>query len=307
MTHIAKKCICNESHEQVIFNLLFKFEVNHLQETWQLLLTGHQDAATNMAIDEMLIKWHSEGKIPPTIRFYGWKKPSLSVGRFQNAEKTINFTNIQKHGCHFVRRLTGGTAVLHDDELTYSIIVSEKHPKIPSSINEAYYILSQGLLEGYRKLGIDATFAALEKPNARTAVCFERPAIYEIIADGKKLSGNAQTRKDGVLLQHGSLPLGFNTKMLFDLFTYSSDRLRKRQESAFANKAASINDLTDEEQTYNTLQHTFLESFETCLNINTEEVTLSAEQKAYVHYLVKTKYGTDTWNKFKKQGAFTHV
>src|SRR5690625_4400767 len=120
-----------------------------------------------MAIDEALLEWHSKDQIPPTLRFYGWERPSLTVGHFQNVEKTINFDGIKKHGCDFVRRLTGGSAVLHDDELTYSIIVSESHPKIPVSVNKAYYVLSQGLLDAYRTLGINAAFAALEKSNER--------------------------------------------------------------------------------------------------------------------------------------------
>src|SRR5690625_6643587 len=89
-----------------------------------------------MAIDEALLIWHSEQKIPPTLRFYGWKKPSLTIGHFQNAEKSIDFSGVTKYDCDFVRRLTGGSAVLHDDEITYSIIVSETHPKIPASVKD---------------------------------------------------------------------------------------------------------------------------------------------------------------------------
>src|SRR5699024_10331336 len=105
-----------------------------LQETWNILKTDFHEASINMAIDEALLRWHSEGKIPPTIRFYGWSKPSLTVGQFQNVDSAIDFSGVEKHQCDFVRRLTGGSAVLHDDELTYSIIVSENHPKIPSTI-----------------------------------------------------------------------------------------------------------------------------------------------------------------------------
>src|SRR5690625_1808905 len=243
-----------------------------LQETWAFLDSGHHDAATNMAIDEALLHWHSEGKIPPTLRFYGWKNPSLTVGHFQNVEKTIDFSGIKKHRCEFVRRLTGGSAVLHDDELTYSIIVSENHPKIPHSINKAYYVLSQGLLEGYRLLGIEADFAIPEREllRDRSAVCFEIPAIYEMVVDGKKISGNAQTRKNGVLLQHGSIPMSFDSEMLFDLFKFSSERLRKRQRTSFINKAISINDITEEKHTYSMLKDAFLQGFQKALHIQTE-------------------------------------
>src|SRR5699024_8421689 len=112
-----------------------------------------------MAIDETLLNWHSEGKIPPIIRLYGLKNPSFTICTFQNEQKSIDCDVVRKHGCDFVRRLTGGSAVLHDHEVTYSIIVSENHTKIPHSINEAYYVLADGLLKAYQSLGIDATFA----------------------------------------------------------------------------------------------------------------------------------------------------
>lgn len=277
-------------------------EVKLLQETWAFLNSGFHDAATNMAIDEALLDWHSEKKIPPTIRFYGWKNPSLTVGHFQNVDKTIDFAGIKKHQCDFVRRLTGGSAVLHDDELTYSIIVNEHHHKIPHSVNEAYYILSQGLLEGYRELGIEADFAKpKQKPTDRSAVCFETPAIYEMIVDGKKISGNAQTRKKGVLLQHGSIPMSFDADMLFDLFRFSNQSIRDRQRKKFIHKAISINDITNKVHTYDMLVSAFSQGFKQSLQIETEEIQLSNEQWDYIDHLRTTKYITDTWNKPEKR------
>lgn len=269
-----------------------------MQETWALLDSGHHDAAINMAIDEALLEWHSEEKIPPTIRFYGWKNPTLTVGHFQNVEKTIDFEGIKKHRCEFVRRLTGGSAVLHDDELTYSIVVRESHPKIPQSVNKAYYVLAQGLLEGYRLLGIDADFAIPERElfKERSAVCFEVPAIYEMVVDGKKVSGNAQTRKLGVLLQHGSIPLSFDADMLFDLFKFSSEKFRERKRKAFVQKAISINDITETKHTYDSVKEAFLAGFKKSLNIRTETMELTDEQWKYIHYLADTKYRTDSWN-----------
>lgn len=276
-----------------------------MQETWAYVDSGHHDAATNMAIDEALLHFHSKQEIKPTIRFYGWEKPSLTVGHFQNVQKTIDFSGIKKHNCDFVRRLTGGSAVLHDDELTYSIIVSEKHPKIPPSVNKAYYILSQGLLEGYRELGIEADFAIPEREllRERSAVCFEKPAIYEMIVDGKKISGNAQTRKSGVLLQHGSIPISFDSEMLFDLFKFSSERLKERQRSAFLKKAISINDITKKTHTYNMLKEAFLKGFQKSLNIQLEPLELNEEQLQYVTYLVNTKYRTREWNENLRKKA----
>lgn len=275
-----------------------------MQDKWNVLNSGHLDAATNMAIDELLLKWHSEGKIPPTIRFYGWQKPSLSIGHFQNVDKTIDLKGVLKHQCDFVRRLTGGSAVLHDNEITYSIIVSEDHPKIPSSVNEAYYILSQGLLEGYRILGIEADFAPYtkQKLKSRSAVCFESPAIYEMVVDGKKISGNAQTRKDGVLLQHGSIPMSFDADMLFDLFQFPSERVRERQRNTFLKRTISINEATGKQHTYEMLQLAFLKGFQRSLNISTAPMELTKEQNEDIADLVNTKYRTNAWNTLKKRG-----
>lgn len=268
------------------------------KETWLLLDSRFNDAAINMAIDEWLLIEHSHGNIKPTIRFYGWKRPSLTVGHFQNVQRTIDFDGIKKHQCDFVRRLTGGSAVLHDDELTYSIIVTENHPKIPKSINEAYYVLSQGLLEGYKNLGVNADFAIPEKERLRqrSAVCFEVPASYEMIVDGKKISGNAQTRKNGVLLQHGSIPMSFNSEMLFDLFNFSNDSIRKRQRESFIKKATSINEVKQQKHTYDQLKKAFTDGFQKSLHINLEPLTLSHEDWNEINDIANKKYRTDEWN-----------
>lgn len=269
-----------------------------MQEKWNYLDSGIHDAAINMAIDESLLNWHSKGLIPPVLRLYGWKLPSLSIGQFQKAEKTINFDGIDKHGCEFVRRLTGGSAVLHDDELTYSLIVSENHPNIPQSVQKAYYVLSKGVLEGYRNLGINADYAVPEREALRdkTAVCFEKTAVYEMIVDGKKISGNAQTRKDGVLLQHGSIPMTMDEEMLFDLFKFKSERARERQRENFSNKAVSIEQITQKPHTYDMLKNAFLEGFKKGLDIDVEPMELSAAQWTEVNELADSKYRNDEWN-----------
>lgn len=276
-----------------------------MPETWGYLDSGINDAATNMAIDESLLNWHSEGLIPPILRLYGWERPSLSVGQFQKAEKSIDFEGIKKHQCEFVRRLTGGSAVLHDDEITYSIIVSEDHPNIPQSIQQAYYILSKGVLEGYRNLGINADYAIPEREamKDKTAVCFEKTAIYEMIVDGKKISGNAQTRKKGVLLQHGSIPMTMDENMLFDLFKFKSERGRERQRENFSKKAVSIEQITNKTHTYDMLKDAFLEGFKTGLDIKVKPFELTESQWTEVHELADAKYRNDEWNlrRFKER------
>lgn len=268
-----------------------------MRDTWGLLDTGHLDAAVNMALDECLLIWHSKGLIPPVLRFYGWSKPSLSIGRFQK-ERTINFSGIKRHQCQFVRRLTGGSAVLHDDELTYSLVVSESKPYINESIRKAYYTLAQGIFAGFQELGIQAEFSRPEDhfTQERSAVCFERPSDYEMLVDGKKISGHAQTRQKGVLLQHGSLPFTIDKDMLFDLFAFSSEEFRAKKREDFSNKAIAINDVAPTPVTYEQAVEAFTKGFAKGLQLELVPFELSPSQWEEVHALAESKYRSDEWN-----------
>ncbi|TRM13251.1 lipoate--protein ligase family protein [Lentibacillus cibarius] len=254
-----------------------------------------------MALDETLLNWHREGKIPPTLRFYGWSRPTLSVGQFQKTHKTIDFGAVRTYNCQFVRRLTGGSAVLHDNELTYSIVVSEDHPGIPASVTEAYYILSKGLVEGFNNLGITVDYAMPDKQTARdrSAVCFEKAAFYEMMVDGKKLSGNAQTRNKGVLLQHGSIPMDMDTEMLYDLFLFPNNAIKQRMRDAFHRKAITIDQLTNKTHTYDMMKDAFYAGFETGLDVTLQPFELSRQQWEEVYRLAETKYRTDDWNYYR--------
>lgn len=130
-----------------------------MKAKWRFIDSNNRSPYYNMALDEALLEWHSKGEIPPTIRFYGWNPPTLSIGYFQKAEKEINFDKVKELGLGFVRRPTGYRGVLHDEELTYSVIVSEEYPNMPKTVTEAYRVISEGLLEGFRSLGLEAYFA----------------------------------------------------------------------------------------------------------------------------------------------------
>ncbi|MEC5424558.1 lipoate--protein ligase family protein [Virgibacillus sp. C22-A2] len=263
-----------------------------MTDEWGFLDTGFHDAATNMALDEALLNWHREGRIPPTLRFYRWSSPSLSVGHFQKTEGKIDLQALEAHNGQFVRRLTGGSAVLHDDELTYSIVISEQHPGIPRSIREAYHVLSRGILEGYKNLGIQATYAIPSgKPDKNeTAVCFEKTAFYELTVDDKKISGNAQTRRNGVLLQHGSIPLHINDEMLFDLFIFPSEKIKQRKRKEFFQKASTINQLTGRPVPFDEVKTAFRKGFENGLDVTLQPISLTPDQWEEVYELASSKY-----------------
>ncbi|RFU69778.1 lipoate--protein ligase family protein [Peribacillus saganii] len=273
------------------------------KEVWAFIDSGNCSPAFNMALDEALLNWHSAGKIPPVIRFYGWQPATLSIGYFQKAEKEINLETVKELGLGFVRRPTGGRAVLHEHELTYSVIVTEEHPEMPKNVTEAYRVISEGILEGFRNLGFDAHFAvpkteeernALKEP--RSSVCFDAPSWYELVVENRKVAGSAQTRQKGVILQHGSILLDLEDEKLFSLFRFSSDRVKERMMKNFKNKAVAINDLSDRTVTIEEAKQAFETGFAKGLNIELAPYTLSPEQLQEVQNLSKTKYETDEWN-----------
>ena len=273
------------------------------KEQWYYINSGKCSPAYNMALDECLLNWQSTGAMPATIRFYEWEVPTLSIGYFQRVEKEIDMEEVKKRGFGFVRRQTGGRSVLHDRELTYSVIVSENHPKMPKTVTEAYRVISQGLLEGFRALGLDAYFAVPKTEqeredlkNPRSAVCFDAPSWYEIVVEGRKIAGSAQTRQKGVILQHGSIPLEIDLDTLYDLFLFPNERLKERMKSMFSSKAVAINELTDRTFTIEQLTEAFRVGFEKGMEIELVPYELTEEQREEVERLAKEKYESDEWN-----------
>ncbi|WP_078545797.1 lipoate--protein ligase family protein [Litchfieldia alkalitelluris] len=273
------------------------------QEVWRFIDSGDCSPEFNMALDEALLEWHSKGVIPPTIRFYGWNPATLSIGYFQKVEKEIDLEAVKRYGLGFVRRPTGGRGVLHDKELTYSVIVSEDHPEMPQTVTEAYRVISEGILEGFKKLGLDAYFAVPKTDeereglkNPRSAVCFDAPSWYELVVEGRKVAGSAQTRQKGVILQHGSILLDIDEDKLFDLFKYPNDRVRERMQRNFKNKAVAINALRETPVTIAEAKDAFIYGFEKGLNIQLEPYELTEQEMDYVNTIIKTRYANDEWN-----------
>ncbi|MFT4417285.1 biotin/lipoate A/B protein ligase family protein [Fredinandcohnia humi] len=276
------------------------------KEVWRFIDSGDCSPEYNMALDEALLDWHSEGKIPPTIRFYGWNPATLSIGYFQKVEKEIDLEAVKKYGLGFVRRPTGGRGVLHDQELTYSVIVSEEHPEMPKTVTEAYRVISEGVLQGFRLLGLDAYFAVPKSDeereglkNPRSAVCFDAPSWYELVVEGRKVAGSAQTRQKGVILQHGSILLDIDEDKLFDLFKYPSERVRERMQRNFKNKAVAINALREKPVTIEEAKFAFKEGFEKGLNIALEPYQLTEDEEKYANDIAERRYKQNDWN-FKR-------
>jgi lipoate-protein ligase A len=178
--------------------------------TWRLLDTGLNDGATNMAIDEAILMAVAAGLSSPTVRFYGWQPPCVSVGYAQPLRDEIDLEACRRLGYTWVRRPTGGRAILHIDELTYSVVAPLQEPRVAGDILTSYRRLSEGLIAGLSLLGCDATQADQDvgaHSSDLSAACFDVPSPYEIVVQGRKLVGSAQARRSRTVLQHGTLPL----------------------------------------------------------------------------------------------------
>ncbi|BFL78472.1 biotin/lipoate A/B protein ligase family protein [Staphylococcus hominis subsp. novobiosepticus] len=272
-----------------------------MTETWNFINTGSHDPYYNMAMDEALLNFVSRGEIDPVVRFYTWDPATLSVGYFQRLKKEIDIDKVKEKGFGLVRRQTGGRGVLHDKELTYSVIVPESHPNMPSTITEAYRVISEGLLEGFKLLGFDAYFAIprskeerekLKQP--RSAVCFDAPSWYELVVEGRKIAGSAQIRQKGVILQHGSLLQDVDVDELFDMFIFKNDRLKEKMKKAFVDKAVAINDISDRHISIEEMEKAFEEGFKKGLNIEFKPLSLTENQLAEVKVL-EEKYRSEEW------------
>lgn len=270
--------------------------------TWYFINSGSCSPSFNMALDEALMDWHSEGLLPPIIRFYGWNPPTLSIGYFQNVEKEINMEEVRKHNLGFVRRPTGGRGVLHEHELTYSIIVSEDYPNMPATVTEAYRVLSEGLLIGFQKLGLDAYFSVPDTDekksdlkNPKSAVCFDAPSWYELVVEGKKVAGSAQTRQKGVILQHGAILLDLDENKLVSLFNYPSEEVKNRVLRNLPEKAVAINRLRKTPASVEECIVAFKEGFAKGLDVELQPFSLTEEQINYVKRLEASRYANDEW------------
>ena len=185
--------------------------------SWKYIHSGPNLGVYNMALDEELLSRARTAETLPTLRLYSWNPPAVSLGRFQKVEQSVHAEACRRHGFDIVRRITGGRAVLHNKELTYSIVSRTDDPLFPGTVLGAYKVIAEGLLAGLRNLGIPAEivsrggrYAERVNKNAKEAACFSSPSWYEILVDGRKIVGSAQRRVSGAFLQHGSILMDYD-------------------------------------------------------------------------------------------------
>ncbi|MDQ3848742.1 MAG: lipoate--protein ligase family protein [Thermoproteota archaeon] len=232
------------------------------------LETGYNDAALNMAIDEVLIE---NGEETPVLRIYGWRPAAVSIGYFQSMKEEVDLDKCNQMGVDVVRRLTGGGAVLHEFELTYSFVTKE----YPRNILESYAWVCEAVVMSLQRMGFDARFVALN----------------DIVIAGKKVSGNAQTRRNEMLLQHGTLLLGVDVDKMFSVLKVPSEKTRDKIIKDAKERVTSLTGITFDDLTLS-LKTSFAIKFDANLiadKMSTEEINRARR-------LAEQKYRSKEWN-----------
>jgi len=273
----------------------------HTSHVWRFLNTHQENAFFNMALDEVLVRSVEKGA-PPVFRVYGWHPPAVSFGYAQRIAREIDAEKCRAEGIHIVRRATGGRAVLHWNELTYSVACLADDPAMGGNIQEAYRRISAGLLSGLVRLGVQASFEPRrrEQPAPRgkvlTSPCFTSTAQYEIALEGRKLIGSAQRRMGAVLLQHGSLLLGPEHKHIVDFLPDGAEALKERFRRELDRQTLSLSEALGRPIAFVEAATALRAGLGDAFDIALIDADLSLEERADAEALMAEKYATDEWN-----------
>lgn len=268
------------------------------ETSWRLLPFRVLRAAENMAVDEAVFRLGRREGLPPTLRFFGWAPPAVSLGYFQQTSREIDVEACRGAGIDIVRRPTGGKAVLHDQELTYSLSAAVDHPLFTGDILGTYRIISSCIEEALQRLGLTPEVAIEGRSAAGTPLegyCFAAPSRYELLVGGRKICGSAQIRTSGSFLQHGSLLIDIDPARTAAVMKVSAEGVRASTTTLREQLGRAIG--ADE------LARVLRVAFEDRLGIVLVEEGLTQAEEELKRKLLDEKYGTDRWN---LEGKNTH-
>lgn len=259
---------------------------------WRLVDTKPMSGSKNMAFDEALLKTAPPGSV--TLRTYSWNPPCLSLGCFQKHSE-VNLEKTKELGFDVVRRPTGGRAVLHDKELTYSVVAKPPDPILEQKVLDSYYYLCQGIVMGLNYLGVDASLKKSEDKELSTPSCFAAPTFNDIEAGGKKLVGSAQMRSSDGMLQHGSILIDVNLLELFSVITNDEHSARKLANLSTA-KITSINSQLENKVSLEEVKASIIKGFSDSLGVSFKPYEPNFEFYDIMDIIEKEKYLSKEWN-----------
>jgi lipoate-protein ligase A len=267
-------------------------------DTWRLLITPPARGAWNMAADEAILEHIGHGAALPTLRLYAWEPACLSLGHAQ-PHADVDLARLRDRGWEVVRRLTGGRAILHTDELTYSVIGSADEPVLAGGVLESYNRLAGALLLAAQDLGLPVEMKEVvghaSGVTHANPVCFEVPSSYEITVAGRKLIGSAQARKKEGVLQHGSLPLTGDLTRICQALVFADDAARTTAAQRLLRRAATVESALGRALSWETAAQAFGRAFEAQLGLCFEKGELSESESRRTEELVNEKYDHPAW------------
>lgn len=236
------------------------------QHSWRIIQDSLGDGTLNMITDRAILMACNEGKVPATLRLYGWQRPTLSIGYSQEISQCIDLESCERNNIPVVRRFTGGRALLHQHEMTYSVIAPIPHPAFPGSLRGSFERISQAILESLKIGGIEgATVAGKNKirdVSGRSPACFSMANHCEITVRGKKLVGSAQRRLRSAFLQHGSVILDMAPKLTHTLLKYSSEAQKQAVSDSLISNTTGLKQLLQRSLGNEEVNQWFLKGFQ---------------------------------------------
>jgi len=273
--------------------------MNYERTTWRIIKHPPDRGAWNMAVDEAILESVYSRDSLPTLRLYAWQPACLSLGHAQPFAD-INQEALVANGWDVVRRPTGGRAILHVDELTYSVIAPESEPRVKGGVMASYLQLSNALLQALKFLGLEPE-AKEKHPNENgkrdNPVCFEVPSNYEITVRGKKLIGSAQARRKEGILQHGALPLYGDLTRIITALKFSNDVSRIAARDRLLAHATTVEVELGKTITREKAADAFEQAFQDVLNLNLLPGELSKKETQRAEALLHEKYAHNSWTK----------
>ena len=265
------------------------------QQFWRLMVTPPMDGAMNMAIDHAILEAVAAGNTPPTLRLYAWQPACLSLG-YGQPFADVDRERLAMAGWDVVRRITGGRAILHTDELTYSVAVPNDHALVTGDIISSYRRLSEALVAGLRMLGATPQAEQLATGTPHSGpVCFEVPSHYEITVRGKKLIGSAQVRKFGGVLQHGTIPLGGDITRIVEVLSFADEAQREHERDRVRQHALTLSAAIGRPVGWEEAAAIIARGFQSTFAIVFYTENLSADELARAEVLCDSQYATDEW------------
>jgi lipoate-protein ligase A len=265
---------------------------------WRLICDAPAAGAWNMAVDEAILESVSAGAAPPTLRFYGWEPACLSLG-FGQRYREVDEAGLRENGWDVVRRPTGGKAILHADELTYSVSAPVDHPLMGGGVLPSYRRIAGAILHGLDALAVRAV--ARERYEDRSAdpgpVCFEIPSDWEITWEGRKLVGSAQVRRKGGVLQHGTIPLKGDLARITKALVFNTQADKEDAAVRVLAKAATVATALGRQVDWEEAAAAVRTGFMETLGLDLEQTRLTEAEAAAAESLSAGKYGHPDWTR----------